>query len=908
MRSSSVRRSTGSTPRPLSKSSPACCVRAAGWRSSGRTGGRPSRRFPSARWSCSASRTSASRPSATQPGRTLRGFSVRAVAQRAARGSHPRRAGRAARALLDDELARGDSKRRSATRSSRRCGRCSLGPTGCRSSTSSPGRGLPELDLQVGRRHVRLTSPDKVLFPGERVTKKDLAEYYAEVGPAIVPHLKDRPFTLKRYPYGIKGQAYFHKQAPKGKPDWLPTRQFRTWPRESKGESRLVDFTLVNEPAAVVWMVQMNCIDMNAWYSRVDKPERPDYVVFDLDPPESRNGFAQAIRVAHLVHEALDELELRSYVKTSGADGIHVLVPIARRYSYPEAYEFAELVSRRPRGREPGARHDRVAEEEAPRRPRRPSPERARQDDRLRVLRPAEAGRAGVDAAALGGARREGAARATSEGARRWRGSRSTATCSSPCSAAARRSGRRCARCAREARGRDRLRAERARGRDHDGSRRLGGDRPRGRGHGRRRRPVGGADAAGLRARRLLRDPSARPRVAVLPRPRASGRLGSARTLRPRIRSTTGRPWSPSARSPPRPKRLGEDGDAYLRLFGRVVSRWSDFEPVVLGPFLPRPNRLLHAVDLSVTRAGLSSAAGLAKRFRSDRARALLAGHAAHSMLPLETRPSGGIGLFLIATAHVFGWGFPRGGAQRLADALADRLEELGGEIRTGEPGRRAASRGRRPGRRRSARAAAHRRRQAARSLRSRASPLPARPRRLQARLGARRPDPVDSADDCRRAATVHSAARSRRSPSRSARPAAERPFVLLTQPSLFDDTRAPSGKHTAWAYCHVPLGSTEDMTEPDRGAGRALRAGLPGPDPRAPRERAGRPRAAQPQHRRRRHQRRDDGPPPAVLRPGAEARPVPNAAEGALHLLLVDARPAAASTACAGTRPRSRP
>jgi bifunctional non-homologous end joining protein LigD len=90
----------------------------------------------------------------------------------------------------------------------------------------------------------------------------------------------------------------------------------------------------------------MNCIDMNAWYSRVDRPERPDYVVFDLDPPESRNGFAQAIRVSHLVREALERLELRSYVKTSGADGIHVLVPITRRSSFPETYEFAERVSR----------------------------------------------------------------------------------------------------------------------------------------------------------------------------------------------------------------------------------------------------------------------------------------------------------------------------------------------------------------------------------------------------------------------------------------------------------------------------------------------------------------------------------------------------------------------------------
>jgi bifunctional non-homologous end joining protein LigD len=207
-------------------------------------------------------------------------------------------------------------------------------------------------ELQVGKRRVRVTHPDRVLFPKDGVTKGDLAEYYAEIGDAIVPHLRNRPFTLKRYPHGIYGQPYFHKQAPKGKPPWVPTRRFRTWPRE--GGSRLVDFTLVNEPAAVVWMVQMNCIDMNAWYSRVDKPDRPDYVVFDLDPPESRNGFAEAIQVAHLIREALELRELRSYVKTSGADGIHVLVPIARRYSYKDTYEFAELVSRALETEHPG--------------------------------------------------------------------------------------------------------------------------------------------------------------------------------------------------------------------------------------------------------------------------------------------------------------------------------------------------------------------------------------------------------------------------------------------------------------------------------------------------------------------------------------------------------------------------
>jgi bifunctional non-homologous end joining protein LigD len=207
-------------------------------------------------------------------------------------------------------------------------------------------------DVRIGRRSVRVTSADRVLFPGDGVTKGDLVSYYVDVAPALVPHLRNRPFTLKRYPHGIRERPYFQKQAPQGLPSWIPTRQFRTWPRE--GGSRLVDFVLVNEPAAVAWMVQMNCIDMNAWYSRVDKPERPDYVVFDLDPPESRNGFTQAIRVAHLVREALEQLELRSYVKTSGADGIHVLLPITRRSTFPETYELAELVSRKLEAENPG--------------------------------------------------------------------------------------------------------------------------------------------------------------------------------------------------------------------------------------------------------------------------------------------------------------------------------------------------------------------------------------------------------------------------------------------------------------------------------------------------------------------------------------------------------------------------
>jgi bifunctional non-homologous end joining protein LigD len=199
---------------------------------------------------------------------------------------------------------------------------------------------------------VNLSSADRVLFPEDGVTKGDLFDYYGRIAPVLVPHLRDRPFTLKRYPHGITGEVYFQKQLPRGAPAWIPTRQFTTHPRG--GGSRQVDFALVNSPEAVLWAVQMNCVDMNAWYSRVDKPGRPDYVVFDLDPPDEPDGFSQAIGVAHLIRELLDDVGLPGYVKTSGADGIHVLAPIQRRASFQQTYDFAEAASRLLEARHPG--------------------------------------------------------------------------------------------------------------------------------------------------------------------------------------------------------------------------------------------------------------------------------------------------------------------------------------------------------------------------------------------------------------------------------------------------------------------------------------------------------------------------------------------------------------------------
>ena len=199
---------------------------------------------------------------------------------------------------------------------------------------------------------VELSHADRVLFPDDGITKGDLFEYYDAVADAIVPHLRDRPFTMKRWREGLPGGSFFQKQAPKGMPSWIPTRRFTTWPRE--GGSREVDFPLVNSRDALLWMVQMHCIDMNAWYSRVDKPDKPDFVLFDLDPPDTDDGFPLAIRVAHLIRAALQELELESYVKTSGADGIHVLLPISRRSTFQESYEFAERLSKRLEEQHPG--------------------------------------------------------------------------------------------------------------------------------------------------------------------------------------------------------------------------------------------------------------------------------------------------------------------------------------------------------------------------------------------------------------------------------------------------------------------------------------------------------------------------------------------------------------------------
>jgi bifunctional non-homologous end joining protein LigD len=203
----------------------------------------------------------------------------------------------------------------------------------------------PTVDrIAKGSRELKLSNLDKVFFPKEGITKGDLIAYYRAIAPVLVPHLENRPFTMVRWPDGIEAGRFFQKDAPSHMPEWIPTYRALVSTRESPRRKRWVSFPLVNDELALLWMVNMGCIDMNAWYSRVDKPDRPDFVLFDLDPSPDV-GIAETVQVALLVKQALDAFGLVGFPKTSSAEGMHVLVPVERRYTYDDTRQFAEIVA-----------------------------------------------------------------------------------------------------------------------------------------------------------------------------------------------------------------------------------------------------------------------------------------------------------------------------------------------------------------------------------------------------------------------------------------------------------------------------------------------------------------------------------------------------------------------------------
>jgi bifunctional non-homologous end joining protein LigD len=198
------------------------------------------------------------------------------------------------------------------------------------------------IETMAGR--VKLSNLDKVFWPDEGITKGDLIDYYRAVAPVLLPYLRERPFTMRRYPDGAFGKAFFQKDAPSHMPEWIPTFRVLVSTRDAPRKKRWIRAPIVNDEDALLWMVNMGCIDMNTWYSRVDRPDRPDFVLFDLDPSPDV-GFAETVKVALLVKQTVDALGLESFPKTSSADGMHVLVPCERRHTYDDTREFAEIVA-----------------------------------------------------------------------------------------------------------------------------------------------------------------------------------------------------------------------------------------------------------------------------------------------------------------------------------------------------------------------------------------------------------------------------------------------------------------------------------------------------------------------------------------------------------------------------------
>ncbi|MBE3520008.1 MAG: non-homologous end-joining DNA ligase [Firmicutes bacterium] len=193
--------------------------------------------------------------------------------------------------------------------------------------------------VRVGPREVTLTNLDKVLWPGDNFTKRDLIQYYARVSRYILPHLRDRPLSLVRYPDGISAPGFYQKDAPPGTPRWVKTLPL------ASGSSRIIRYILCNDPATLVWLANQAVVEVNPWSSRWEHLSAPDFAVFDLDPAEG-SSWEDVKTVARAVKAFLDELGLRSFPKLSGATGLHVYVPVKNEYSHSQIVLFVKRAAK----------------------------------------------------------------------------------------------------------------------------------------------------------------------------------------------------------------------------------------------------------------------------------------------------------------------------------------------------------------------------------------------------------------------------------------------------------------------------------------------------------------------------------------------------------------------------------
>jgi bifunctional non-homologous end joining protein LigD len=201
--------------------------------------------------------------------------------------------------------------------------------------------------IRIGRHEVKLTHPEKLLFPEDGLTKRDLIEYYQRIAPWILPHLRDRPVTLERYPDGIDKPGFFQKAASSYYPGWIKTVTV-----EKMGGT--VQHVVCDDVATLVYLATQACVTPHVWLSRADKLHYPDQLVFDLDPSE--DSFEPVRAVAQALKGVLDQLDLPAYLKTTGSRGLHVAVPLKRRERFDSVRAFAREVAEVVVSEEPGQR------------------------------------------------------------------------------------------------------------------------------------------------------------------------------------------------------------------------------------------------------------------------------------------------------------------------------------------------------------------------------------------------------------------------------------------------------------------------------------------------------------------------------------------------------------------------
>ena len=197
-----------------------------------------------------------------------------------------------------------------------------------------------DAELVLGGRRVRLTNLAKPFWRAREavITKRDLLQYYADVAPWLLPHLRQRAMVMKRYPNGSTGKCFFMKRVPDPHPAWLETCTI------DHKSGNVIDFPIVNDLASLLWVVNLGCIDLNQWYARCDDVDRPDHVHFDLDPvPGVR--FPRVLAAALAVRDALEALGMEPLVKTTGSRGVHLYVPIARGPTQKQVWTFAKALA-----------------------------------------------------------------------------------------------------------------------------------------------------------------------------------------------------------------------------------------------------------------------------------------------------------------------------------------------------------------------------------------------------------------------------------------------------------------------------------------------------------------------------------------------------------------------------------